>query len=77
MTIYHEYRHYSPLTDSEMVRVSMVGRQNQEYFSIIAAEPSGKAYRERRDKALDALEEAIDRGDPPGHYEVQSDRPGG
>lgn len=36
---------------------------------LISAEVNGKVYRERRERALDAIEEAIMRGDTPGEVE--------
>ncbi|MGH6738488.1 MAG: hypothetical protein ACREDY_05550 [Bradyrhizobium sp.] len=46
-------------------RISMANDNGQEYFAIVPVE-GGKAWRDLRAKALDELDEAIERGDPPG-----------
>lgn len=66
MTTYSEFRFYSPLLDSEAARLSMANERGQEYFSVIPAEVSGKAYRAARDEALDLIEHAIMVGLEPG-----------
>lgn len=65
MSGFREFRFYSPSLDAEAVRLSMVDDQNREFFTILGA-ASGKGWRERRDAALTAIEDAIMAGDPPG-----------
>lgn len=62
---YSEFRYWSPVHDREMVRVSMVDDRNGEFFTFIPAY-DGKAYRERREKALETIQSAIDAGLDPG-----------
>lgn len=66
MTTYSEFRFYSPLLDSEAARISVADEQGQEYFVVIPAEVSGKAYRAARDEALDLIEHAMLVGLEPG-----------
>jgi hypothetical protein len=63
---YATMRFWSPLLGSPAVRLSMVDDRGGEFYSIIAVDRSAKAYRAARDRALDAIEEAIYRGDEPG-----------
>lgn len=65
MSGYREFRFFCPFRDGEAVRLSTVDGQNREFFTIINAE-SGKRWRERKDAALTAIEDAIMAGEPPG-----------
>lgn len=69
MSLYSEYRFWSPLTDQEMVRISMTGTHNAEYYAFIPAY-SGKRYRERREEALDMIETAIVQKLEPGEVRL-------
>lgn len=48
-----------------MIRLSMVDERNGEFFLFIPA-LDGKAYRERREKALETIQTAIEAGLDPG-----------
>lgn len=70
MSDYVEHRFYSPLLDSEAVRISIADLYNSEYFCIVAAPSNGRFLREARERALNALMDAVDRGDEPGEVRV-------
>lgn len=65
MSVYREFRFFSPLDDAESVRLSVADDQGREYFAIIEA-GYGKRWRERRNTALGTIEDAIEAGLPPG-----------
>jgi hypothetical protein len=69
MTVYSEYRFYSPLLDSEAIRISVSDGRTGEYFMIIS-NVDGKAYRESRDRAVAAIERAIELGLDPGEVRI-------
>lgn len=58
MSVYSEYRFWSPLTDCEAVRISMWNERDAEYFVIVKA-TGARSYRERRNTALEMIQEAI------------------
>ena len=58
MNIYQRLDYWSPTLGCEVSRISMVDKNGDEYFVTIPRE-SGRQFREAKDKALDALEEAI------------------
>lgn len=60
---FSEFRFWSVLHDKDMVRISMA--HNGEYFVMIPA-TDGRRYRERRDRALEMIQQAIDAGLEPG-----------
>lgn len=62
---YSEFRFWSPILDADAVRLSMSGTKGGEFFVIIRAD-DGKKYRERRDRALGLIQQAIDEGLEPG-----------
>lgn len=64
MSGYREFRFYSPQLDTEAARLSMVDAHGREYFTVISTESRG--YRDRRERALIAIEDAIAAGEPPG-----------
>lgn len=68
---YREFRFFCPFRDGEAVRLSMVDDHGREYFAIVGAEPS-RGYRDRREQALTAIEDAIMAGQPPGEIRVGS-----
>ncbi len=72
MTAYIEYRFYSPGADCVSARISISGK-GREYFAIIRADEVGSRYRKRRQKACEAIAEAIERGDEPGEVELDHD----
>ncbi len=66
MNGYRQFRFYSPTLDAEAVRLSMANEAGQEYYMIVAASEAGRRWRERRDEALAAIDDAIGRQDEPG-----------
>lgn len=70
MAGYREFRFWSPLLGCDAARISMVDAQNQEHFAIIAADAPGSVYRERRQKACEAIDAAISAGRDPGEVLV-------
>lgn len=71
MSSYREFRFFSLALDAEAARLSLTDARGREYWTVVAVE-DGRAWRERRNAALDELDAAIGRGDPPGEL-----RPGG
>jgi hypothetical protein len=69
MSTYQEFRHYSISRGGDAVRISVPDRDGQEYFAIIDA-GYGKDYRERRDRALDRIEDAMARRAEPGEVVI-------
>ena len=69
MSVYREYRFFSPMDDAESVRLSMADAQGREFYTIIEA-GYGKRWRERRNDALETIEQAIEAGRPPGEIDV-------
>ena len=61
---YSEFRHYSPMRDCLVCRISMQGPEGVYYAEIEGLE--GKAYRQAKAQAIDDLIEAIESGLPPG-----------
>lgn len=66
---YHEYRYYSPLHDTEMVRLSVFDSRDAEFFMLIPAS-TPRRYRERRTEALEAIDYAIEHGMEPGQVKI-------
>lgn len=67
--IYQEITSYSPVLDRDMTRLSTSDAHGAEYFCLVA-QRSGRRWREVREKALDKLEQALMRGDPPGEINI-------
>lgn len=78
---YREFRYWSPLLGGEAVRLSVTGGEEAaifhgagaagaEYFAIIEAS-SGRSMREARERAFEAIDRAIRRGDAPGEVRVE------
>lgn len=59
---YSEFTTYSPLTDSDVVRLSMVDDQGAEFYCLLPQRVEGKAWRKLKAEALDVLSEAIESG---------------
>lgn len=72
MSTYSEMFFYSPMLDSEAVRISMWNEAGGEFFQIIPL-MSGRVYRERRSQALSYIEEAIRLGLQPGEVKTSDD----
>ena len=75
MSGYHEYRYWSPTLGGDAVRLSMVDKRGGEFYRIILVssgfvrDDDGKRvsrYRVERDRALDAIEDAVRRSDQHG-----------
>lgn len=63
---------YSPIYNDRVVRVSMCDDRSQEFFAVIGAGKTREGtYRERLDKTLDMLQDAIDSGRAPGEVRMQ------
>jgi hypothetical protein len=64
------FRFYSPTLDAEAVRLSMADEAGREYYMIVAADEAGRRWRERKEEALAAIDDAIARGDGAGEVYV-------
>jgi len=67
---FYEFRFWSPVSGCEMARISMCDARAQEFFMHIEA-GEGKAWRERRTKAVEAILEAMRQGLNPGEVRLQ------
>lgn len=67
---YQEFVSYSPFHDAEMARISMCDSLGQEYWMMIPVQ-SGKAYREARNTAIEAIVTAIESNQAPGEVRTQ------
>lgn len=67
MRAYREQHFWSIALDSEAARLSMADSQGREYFTIVSR---GTDYREVKERALDAIEAAISKGDEPGEVRI-------
>ena len=65
MSVYREMRFWSPVLGCDAARLSMVDERGGEFWRVVPVS-GGKAWREARDRALDAIEDAVARGDEPG-----------
>lgn len=70
--IYQEITQYSPILDRDITRLSTSDERGAEYFCLVD-QKDGRSWRESRDKALDQIEQAIMRGDPPGEINITLD----
>lgn len=66
MSFYQELRTYSPVLDTEVLRVSMTDARGAEFFMTVRDTGSAKALRDAKKRALAAIEEAITQGLEPG-----------
>lgn len=60
-----EFAYWSPTHGAEVTRFSLADDLGQEYFAFVPS-TEGSTARRLRDKAADALEQAIERGLEPG-----------
>lgn len=67
---FREHRYWSPTLGLDAVRLSMAGQRGSEFFVVVPKDDSRKRWRERREELLDALAEAIERGDEPGEVKL-------
>ena len=56
---------FSAVYNTNVTRISLIDDRGDEYWTLIPT-CSGKRYRDTRDRVLDALQDAIERGDEPG-----------
>jgi hypothetical protein len=68
---YRQYRYWSIFHDAYMARLSMWDAHGAEFFTVIPWDKGGKAFREARAQALEALGGAIEGGQPPGEYVME------
>jgi hypothetical protein len=59
-------RFYDARIDAEGIRFSGISERGGEFWIREALAPEGRSRREQREMALQAMEDAIDRGDEPG-----------
>lgn len=69
MTTYSLYHHFSIAERRRLVRVSVSDGRTGEYHATVPA-PGGRVERENRELALDAIEDMIAAGLPPGEAVV-------
>ena len=62
-----EVRYWSIVWGCDVVRVMCPDEHGREYFCEVEA---GKGYRDRREVVLEAIREAIERGEEPGEVSV-------
>jgi hypothetical protein len=65
-----EVRFYDPLSDSEAIRISGFSDRGGEFWIREALAPAGKSRRLQREKAMDAIAEAIAAGLEPGQVVI-------
>lgn len=70
MSVYTEYRFWSPMLGTDAARLSMGDGKGGEFFMVIPCE-GGKAYRASRAAALEAISTAISLGLDPGEVRLQ------
>lgn len=64
--VYSEFSFYSPMLDSDCIRISVSDGRTGEFFSIIPNPGYGKSLLKARDAALAKIESAMDSGLEPG-----------
>lgn len=67
MATYAEFDFWSPTLGAEAARLSMVNEAGEEFYAIVERS-EGREWRQRKDRALEALTTAIDAGMEPGQY---------
>lgn len=66
---YREFRFWSPFLGCPAARLSMADSHGREYFAIVPRETAVK-YRDIKERALDAIEAAIEAELKPGEVKV-------
>lgn len=66
---FSEYEYYSVLHDAEVCRISVPDENGREFFAVVPLD--GKDYKGRRDKAMDAIVEAMRLGLRPGEVRAR------
>lgn len=69
MSKVNEFRCYSPFYDRTITRVSMADANGSEFFVIVPLD-GGKAYRNARKRAIEAISAAIETRQEPGEVRV-------
>jgi predicted RNase H-like HicB family nuclease len=72
---YSEFSFYSIFHDCDCIRLSVSDGKTGEYFVIVPDPGYGKSLRKAREKALSAIEAAIDADLPPGEIKVSFEEP--
>ena len=67
---YNEFKFWSPLLGADAARLSMADEAGSEYWMIVPNN-GGKAYRDKKLSALDAISTAIQIGLEPGRVTIQ------
>jgi hypothetical protein len=67
---YSEFSFYSPVLDSECLRISVSDGRTGEYFAIVPKPSQGKSLSKAREDALNAIEAYMDSGYPPGEVKI-------
>lgn len=70
---YSELRFYSVLLDTQAARLSMFNDRHEEYFAVVPV-AVGRAWRETKEIALDALVAAIESAAPIGEVVITADQ---
>lgn len=63
---YTVIRYYSIVTGGRAVRLSSWDDQHREYWAVVPQEYPGRGNREAKERALDAISDAITQGHDPG-----------
>jgi hypothetical protein len=66
MATFAEYKFWSVILGCDAVRISMVDDHGSEFFKVVPIDNSTKKYRDVRERVLEMIQDAIDRGDDPG-----------
>lgn len=69
--MYSEFAFYSPILDSEALRISSADDKGSEFFAIVPKPGMGKSLRIVREAALAAIESAMESGLNPGEVKVK------
>lgn len=69
---YHEFRFWSSTLGVNASRLAIVDKQGGEHFAIVPMDGTGRANREARREALEAIADHVDCGLEPGPVELQN-----
>jgi hypothetical protein len=69
VSTYSEFRFWSPMMNCEAARLSMWDKNGGEFFVHVPTD-EGRRWRERRNRALDVIQQAITDGLQPGEVIV-------
>jgi hypothetical protein len=70
MSGYREIHFFSMELDADAVRLSLADDDGREYYAIVLADVVGRGWRERREAALIAIDDAIAAKMPPGKVDL-------